>query len=384
MEFIDLDAQQRRLGGRLTHAMQKVLDHGKYIMGPEVRELEERLAEFCGARHAIACASGTDALLLALMAYGVGPGDAIFVPSFSFVAAAETTALLGATPVFVDVTTDDFLLDLESLEKARSEAAKQGLKPRGVIPVDLFGQPADYGKINPFAEKHELFVIADAAQSFGAELNGAKVGALANVTTTSFFPAKPLGCYGDGGALFTDDDDLVGTLRSLRLHGKSVTKYDNANVGINSRLDTLQAAILLEKLTIFPDEIRERNQVAEQYAMLLKDLVNIPKTRAGCVSVWAQYAIKVNNRDVVAAALKQEGVPTAVHYPKPLHLQAAYSAGPVVVDLTISEQLSSVVLSLPMHPYLKQETQAQISEALRQALAPGGMEAAEPPGFFQD
>lgn len=369
MEFIDLDAQQRRLGGRLTHVMQKVLDHGQYIMGPEVRELEERLAEFCGARHAITCASGTDALLLALMAYGVGPGDAIFVPSFSFVAAAETTALLGATPVFVDVTTDDFLLDLESLKKARSEAAKQGLKPRGVIPVDLFGQPADYSKINPFAEEHELFVIADAAQSFGAELNGTKVGALADVTTTSFFPAKPLGCYGDGGALFTDDDDLASTLRSLRLHGKSVTKYDNANVGINSRLDTLQAAILLEKLTIFPDEIRERNQVAEQYAMLLKDLVNIPKTRAGCVSVWAQYAIKVNNRDVVAATLKQEGVPTAVHYPKPLHLQAAYSTRPVVVDLTLSEQLSSVVLSLPMHPYLKRETQAQVSEALRQALA---------------
>lgn len=370
MKFIDLEAQQRRLGGRLAHAIQKVLDHGKYIMGPEVQELEERLAGFCGAKHAIACASGTDALLLALMAYGVGPGDAIFVPSFSFVAAAETTALLGATPVFVDVTTDDFLLDLESLKKALSEAAKQGLKPRGVIPVDLFGQPADYGKINPFAEEHELFVVADAAQSFGAELNGTKVGALADVTTTSFFPAKPLGCYGDGGALFTDDNDLAGKLRSLHLHGKSAAKYDNVNVGINSRLDTLQAAILLEKLTIFPDEIRRRNQVAEQYATLLKDLVNIPKTREGCVSVWAQYAIKVNNRDVVAETLKQEGVPTAVHYPKPLHLQVAYSAGPVAVDLTLSEQLSSVVLSLPMHPYLKRETQAQVSAALRQALAP--------------
>lgn len=383
MKFIDLEAQQRRLGGRLTHAIQKVLDHGKYIMGPEVQELEERLAGFCGARHAIACASGTDALLLALMAYGVGPGDAIFVPSFSFVAAAEATALLGATPVFVDVITDDFLLDLESLKKAMSEAAKQGLKPRGVIPVDLFGQPADYDKINPFAEEHELFVVADAAQSFGAELNGAKVGALADVTTTSFFPAKPLGCYGDGGALFTDDDDLAGKLRSLRLHGKSAAKYDNVNVGINSRLDTLQAAILLEKLTIFPDEIRARNQVAEQYATLLKDLVNIPKAREGCVSVWAQYAVKVNNRDVVAEALKREGVPTAVHYPKPLHLQVAYSAGPVAVDLTLSEQLSSVVLSLPMHPYLKRETQAQVSAALRQALAPGVAGAAEPPGFFQ-
>ena len=383
MKFIDLEAQQRRLGGQLDHAIQKVLDHGKYIMGPEVQELEERLAGFCGARHAIACASGTDALLLALMAYGVGPGDAIFVPSFSFVAAAEATALLGATPVFVDVTTDDFLLDLESLKEAMSEAAKHGLKPRGVIPVDLFGQPADYGKINPFTEEHELFVVADAAQSFGAELNGAKVGALTDVTTTSFFPAKPLGCYGDGGALFTDNDDLAGKLRSLRLHGKSATKYDNVNVGINSRLDTLQAAILLEKLTIFPDEIRERNQVAEQYATLLKDLVNIPKTREGCVSVWAQYAVKVNNRDGVAEALKQEGVPTAVHYPKPLHLQVAYSAGPVAVDLTLSEQLSSVVLSLPMHPYLKRETQAQVSAALRQALAPGVAGAAEPPGFFQ-
>lgn len=383
MKFIDLEAQQRRLGGRLTHAIQKVLDHGKYIMGPEVQELEERLAGFCGARHAIACASGTDALLLALMAYGVGPGDAIFVPSFSFAAAAETTALLGALPVFVDVTTDDFLLDLESLKEALSEAAKQGLKPRGVIPVDLFGQPADYDKINPFAEEHELFVVADAAQSFGAELNGAKVGALADVTATSFFPAKPLGCYGDGGALFTDNDDLAGKLRSLRLHGKSVTKYDNVNVGINSRLDTLQAAILLEKLTIFPDEIRRRNQVAEQYATLLKDLVNIPKAREGCVSVWAQYAVKVNNRDVVAEALKREGVPTAVHYPKPLHLQVAYSAGAVAVDLTLSEQLSSVVLSLPMHPYLKRETQAQVSAALRQALAPGVAGAAEPPGFFQ-
>ena len=366
--FVDLRAQQQRLGERIPQAIQKVLAHGHYIMGPEVRELEEKLAEFTGAGHVISCASGTDALLMALMAHNTGPGDAVFVPSFTFVATAEVVALLGATPVFVDVDADSFLLDTASLKAAVAESVRCGLSPRGVIPVDLFGQPADYMEINRFAEEHGLFVIADGAQSFGAELNGNKVGTLAEITTTSFFPAKPLGCYGDGGALFTDDSEIADRLKSVRVHGKGANQYDAVNVGINGRLNTIQAAILIEKHAVFPEEIILRNLVAERYASMLENLVDVPTVRAGCTSVWAQYTVKTDQRDALSEELKRKGIPTALHYPIPLHRQTAYNGFPGAPDLSVSERLSSMVLSLPMHPYLEAEAQTEIADLIRRAL----------------
>lgn len=370
--FTDLKTQQHRLGKRIPEAIQRVLDHGQYIMGPEVQELEERLADFCGARHVIACDSGTDALLMALMAHDVGPGDAVFVPSFSFVSAAEVVALLGATPIFVDVDADCFLLDVTSLKQALTEPARHKLTPRGIIPVDLFGQPADYEQINSLAREQGLFVVADAAQSFGAKCNGKGVGTLAQMTTTSFFPAKPLGCYGDGGAIFTDDEHIAERLRSLRVHGRGEHKYDNVNVGLNGLLDTLQAAILLEKLSVFADEIERRNQVAERYTTLLADFVTTPQLRRRCTSIWSQYTIKTGGRDAIARVLQQQGVPTAVYYPKPLHLQTAYRSYPRAPDMSVSEQLSSMVLSLPINPYLEQEVQTRISAGIEEA-GPGAL-----------
>ncbi|MCY4283250.1 MAG: DegT/DnrJ/EryC1/StrS family aminotransferase [Gammaproteobacteria bacterium] len=370
MEFIDLKTQQTRLGDRIPRAIQRVLDHGRYIMGPEVQELEAQLARFSGARHVISCASGTDALVMALMAKEAGPGDAIFVPAFTFVATAEAVALLGATPVFVDVDPHSYLLDLASLKAAQQTATRNGLTPKGVIPVDLFGQPCAYTEINRFAREQGLFVIADAAQSFGARLGGSRTGALAELTTTSFFPAKPLGCYGDGGALFTDDDELADRLRSLRVHGKGKHKYDNVNIGLNGRLDTMQAAILLEKLSIFAEEIMLRDRIAQQYGKLLEDCVEIPVVRSGCTSVWAQYTITTAQRDAVAQGLKQQGIPSAVYYPSPLHRQTAYAAYPQAPKLTVSERLSTQVLSLPMHPYLEEDAQHRICAALRQVLQP--------------
>lgn len=368
VDFIGLKTQQQRLGNRIPEAIQKVLEHGRYIMGPETGELEKQLSRFCGARHVITCASGTDALLMALMAQGVGPGMAVLVPSFTFVATAEVVALLGATPVFVDVDADDFLLDVAGLDTALATAKRQGLTPRGIIPVDLFGQPADYTRINRFAGEHDLFVIGDAAQSFGAALHGARVGALAELTTTSFFPTKPLGCYGDGGALFTDNDALADRLRSLRVHGQGAHKYDNVNIGMNGRLDTLQAAILLEKLSVFAQELRLRDQVAQRYDALLADLVDIPTLREGRTCAWAQYTIKTSGRDRLAAQLKQAGVPTAVYYPIPLHRQTAYRNCPRAPDLSVCEGLSSTVLSLPMHPYLEADTQQEISATIKRLL----------------
>ena len=368
--FIDLQAQRRRLGERINEAMARVLAHGQFIMGPEVRELEDRLGAFCGAKHAIACASGTDALLLALMAEGIGPGDAVFVPAFAFVATAEMAALAGATPVFVDVLPNTFNMDPESLDAAIGVAEGLGLRPRVVIPVDLFGQPADYGRIGAIADKHGLTVIADAAQSFGAALNGRRVGTLGAYTATSFFPAKPLGCYGDGGAVFTDDDEKAEILRSLRVHGKGLEKYDNVRVGLNSRLDTLQAAILIEKLTILEDEIEARNVVARRYTAALADIVKVPKVIDGVRSVWAQYTIQIDDGDRARARLKAAGVPTAVYYPKPLHQQTAYEDFPVAAGgLAVSERLSRSVLSLPMHPYLDPTTQDRIVAALVDAVS---------------
>lgn len=368
IEFIDLKAQQRRLGDGVAKAIQRVLDHGQYILGPEVQELEQQLSQFTGARHVISCASGTDALIMALLAKGTGPGDAVFVPAFTFVAAAEMVALLGATPVFVDIEPDSFLLDPSGLDTALEAATGIGLAPKGIIPVDLFGQPCAYGDINRFAREHGLFVIADGAQSFGASLDGNPVGTLAEVTATSFFPAKPLGCYGDGGALFTDDDELADRLRSLRVHGKGAHKYDNALIGINGRLDTIQAAVLLEKLSIFKEEIALRNQVAKRYEALLEDLVDVPVIREGRTSVWAQYTIKTDARDAIAQELKRQGVPSAVYYPAPLHRQTAYDGYPRVPDLSVSERSAATVLNLPMHPYLEEGTQNRICDIIRQAL----------------
>lgn len=366
--IVDLRAQQQRLGGKIPQAIQKILDHGQYIMGPEVRELEERLSDFTGAGHVITCASGTDALLMALMTHDTGPGDAIFVPSFTFVATAEVVALLGATPVFVDVDADCFLLDMESLKAAVSESVRHGLRPRGIIPVDLFGQPADYSGINRFAEEHGLFVICDGAQSFGAELDGNKVGTLAEINTTSFFPAKPLGCYGDGGAVFTDDSEIADKLKSTRAHGKGANQYDAVNIGINGRLDTIQAAILIEKLSVFPEEIILRTQVAQSYTSMLENLVDVPVVREGRTSVWAQYTVKSNERDAISENLKKNGFPTALHYPIPLHRQTAYRGYPSAPDLSVSERLAATVLSLPMHPYLEEGTQNRICDIIRQTL----------------
>ena len=369
--FIDLQAQRRRLGTRIDDAIGRVLDHGKFIMGPEVAELEARLATHCGARHVIGCSSGTDALVLSLMAFGVGPGDTVFVPSFTFAATAEAVALLGAVPFFVDILPDTFNMDPASLMAAiAATAAEDTLQPAGIIPVDLFGQPADYPAVERIAAQHGLWVMADAAQSYGASLNNRRVGTIGQVAVTSFFPAKPLGCYGDGGAVFTDDENLAEVLRSLLFHGKGSEKYDNVRIGMNGRLDTIQAAILLEKLSIFDEELDLRQEVATSYAEGLQDLVTVPRLMTGANSAWAQYTLVMDERDAVATRLKAQGIPTAVYYPRPLHRQTAYRTYPCAPDgLPVSEELSSRVLSLPMHPYLDAETQDRIVASVRSAVA---------------
>ncbi|MGE0846507.1 MAG: DegT/DnrJ/EryC1/StrS family aminotransferase [Flavobacteriaceae bacterium] len=372
LPFIDLGAQRRRLGERVDQAIARVVDHGAYIMGPEVYELESRLSEFCGASQTISCANGTDALALVLMAKGVRPGDAIFCPSFTFAATAEVVAWLGATPVFVDIHADTFNMDAESLKKAITKARELALRPAGVISVDLFGQPADYDAIEPICEENHLWLMCDAAQGFGGVYKDRKVGSIGNVTTTSFFPAKPLGCYGDGGAIFTDDAELADVIRSLRNHGQGSDKYDNIRIGMNGRLDTIQAAVLLEKLDIFPDEIEARNRIAARYNDLLDDVVVVPTVMDDCLSVWAQYTICLagSHRAGFAEALKSAGIPTAIYYPKPLHLQTAYKRYPVAQGgLPVCEKLAGEVISLPMHPYLDEETQDAIVTAARHALA---------------
>jgi dTDP-4-amino-4,6-dideoxygalactose transaminase len=368
--FIDLKKQQERIRPQLDAAIARVLAHGQYILGPEIAELEKRLSEFCSARFTLSCANGTDALILALMARGVGPGDAVFVPSFTFVASAEVVVLLGATPVFVDVDEDTFLMDPESLEAAIAVPKKHGLRAKAIMPVDLFGQPADYEAIGQLAEVHGLFVLADAAQSFGATRAGKRVGTMAPVTATSFFPAKPLGCYGDGGAIFTDDEETLSVLKSLRVHGQGRDKYDNVRIGINGRMDTLQAAILIEKLAVFEDEIVARQQVAKRYADGLSDVAQTQKIEQGATSVWAQYTIRLGNRDHVVSRLKEAGIPTAIYYPIPLHRQTAYQQYPVTpAGLPVSEKLAGEVLSLPMHPYLSETDQDMIINAVKHAAA---------------
>jgi dTDP-4-amino-4,6-dideoxygalactose transaminase len=370
--FIDVAAQRRRLGSAIDDAIGRVLAHCQFIQGPEVRALEADLAAFCGAKHVIGCASGTDALLLVLLAWEIGPGDAVICPAFTFHATAEQVALLGATPVFADVEADTFNIDPASLERAVATAKARGLKPRAVIPVDLFGLPADHDAIAAIAERHGLLVLDDAAQSFGALYRGRKLGKLATATATSFFPAKPLGCYGDGGAVFTDDDALAARVKSLRVHGESPTdKYDAQRIGVTGRLDTIQAAVLIEKLKIFPDEIAARQAVAVRYAEGLADVAITPRTGNESTSVWAQYTIRLapGRRDALGAALKAEGIPTAIYYAKPLHRQAAYRDFPAVDGgLPVSERLADEVISLPMHAYLKPPVQDRVIAAVRRAL----------------
>lgn len=375
LAFIDLQAQRARIGEKVEQAIARVLDHGRYIMGPEVAAFESQLSEFCGAKHAIGVANGTDALSLALVALDLRPGEAVLVPSFTFAATAEAVAYHGAIPVFVDVLADSFNLDPSSMQAGLERAQREGLTVRGVISVDLFGQPADYQSIESFCRQNDLWLISDAAQSFGARTGDRKVGTIGQITTTSFFPAKPLGCYGDGGAVFTDDASTAETVKSLRVHGKGTDKYDNVRVGVNSRLDTLQAAILIEKLAIFEDEISARNKVADRYAAAiadagLADRVRAPRLAPDTISTWAQYTLTLQgDRDAVAAGLKERSIPTAVYYPMPLHRQTAYREFPVAGNgLPVSERLSETVLSLPMHPYLTEGDQARVIESLADAL----------------
>ena len=367
--FIDLAAQRRRIGSRMDEAILRVVNHGGYIMGPEVKQFEADLSAFCGAKHVISCANGTDALALVLMAKSVKPGQAILCPSFTFAATAEVVAWLGAVPIFVDCLPETFNMDPASLEFGINTARQLGLKPVGVIPVDLFGQPADYDAIEAICAREDLWILCDAAQSFGASYRGRKLGTIGAATSTSFFPAKPLGCYGDGGAVFTNDDELAAIMRSLRVHGQGSDKYDNVRIGMNGRLDTMQAAVLIEKLKIFPDEIAARDRVAKRYNEMLGDVVAVPVVAEGNTSVWAQYTMRVPNRDALAAALKAKGVPTAIYYPKPLHQQTAYSKFPCAGNgVPVSERLAGEVLSLPMHPYLEEAVQYRIIAAVREAL----------------
>jgi dTDP-4-amino-4,6-dideoxygalactose transaminase len=369
IELIDLHAQRRRLGARIDEAIGRVVEHGQFIMGPEVGELEARLTAYCGVRHAVGCASGTDALLMALLALGIGPGDAVVVPTFTFTSTAEVVALIGATPVFADVLPDTANLDAAQVVAALAVAEATGLTPRAVIAVDLYGQPADYEALEALCASRGLALIADAAQSFGATWAGRRVGSVGHVSCTSFFPAKPLGCYGDGGAVFTDDDELADTLRSLRVHGQGSEKYDNVRVGINGRLDTIQAAVLLEKLEIFDDELRSRDRVASRYRDALADAVDLIAVHPAATSAWAQFTVSVSERDRVRAELTDQGIPTAVYYPRPLHRQTAYAGGPMAgTELPVSDQLAARVLSVPMHPYLDEPTQDRVVDALRAAV----------------
>jgi dTDP-4-amino-4,6-dideoxygalactose transaminase len=383
--FIDLQAQRARLGQPLEDAILKVVRSGAYIMGPEIGQFEKALGEFGQAPFVLSCGSGTEALQLPLMAWGIGPGDAVFCPSFTFAATAEVMPLVGASPVFVDVLPDTFNLDPVKLDAAIVAIKAEGkLTPRAIIAVDLFGQPADYPAIAAVARKHGLKLIADSAQGFGCTLDGHHPIHWADVTTTSFFPAKPLGCYGDGGAILTKDASLHDLLVSLRVHGQAVKsdiegktfdhdpKYLNMRVGMNSRMDTIQAAVLLQKLTIFADEIRARNMVADRYAAGLGDLVKVPTVIEGGVSVWAQYTIETQDREGLIAHLKAAEVPTAVYYPIPIHKQGVYSVYPAPGGLPVTEALSETVMSLPMHPYLTPDAQDQVIAAIRSYVKRNG------------
>lgn len=383
VRFIDLQAQYARIGNAIEQRVLKVLRSGQYILGPEVTELESKLAQFTGVRHCVSCASGTDALQIALLAQGVGPGDAVFVPTFTFVATAEVVSLLGATPVFVDIDPSSFNLHPAALEMAirsvlSNDAASHvlprngvKLRLRGIIPVDLFGQPADYARINAVAAKHGLFVIEDAAQSFGAASSGDRAGKLAPVACASFFPAKPLGCAGDGGALFTDDDAQAELFRSVRVHGQGSDRYENVRLGLTGRLDSVQAAVLLAKLDIFVDELAARERIAARYTQSISARglgLATPHLAAGMSSAWAQYSVLARDsahRAACQQSLKSAGIPSMIYYPKPLHLQTVFSAlGYRVGDFPVAEDCAARIFSLPMHPYLDAATQDRVVAAL--------------------
>jgi dTDP-4-amino-4,6-dideoxygalactose transaminase len=364
--FIDLQAQRVRLGESLERAVTDAVRSGQWVMGPQVGALEERLAEFAGVKHAIACANGTDALMIILRAWDIGPGDAVFVPAFTFAASAEVVALVGASPVFVDVLEGTYNLSPSSLEAAIAQVRREGrLRPRAVMPVDLFGQPADYRAIEPIVSREGLKMLVDTAQAFGATLDGRQTAAIGDAAGTSFFPAKPLGCYGDGGASFTNDDGLAELLRSIQIHGQGADKYENVRIGVNSRLDTIQAAILLEKLRIFPDELEKRETIARRYSKTLgrSNRIRVPEIIAGATSTWAQYTIQVPDRDRLQTALKAQGIPTAVYYSMPLSRQKGYERYPGV-PTPICDTICKTVISLPMHPYLDAATQDRICEAV--------------------
>jgi UDP-2-acetamido-2-deoxy-ribo-hexuluronate aminotransferase len=375
MNFVDLAFQQQRIIEKLETNIKTVLNHGKYIMGPEVGKLEGTLASYVGVKHAIGCASGTDALLMALMAYNIGPGDAVFTTPFTFIATAEVITLLGATPVFVDINPKTFNIDPKKLDQGiravkNQDSDRASLLPKAVIPVDLFGLLADYDAINTIAHEHNLLIIEDAAQSFGAEYKDKKACFFGGIACTSFFPAKPLGCYGDGGMCFTGDDRLAEIMRSIRVHGQGGHKYDNIRIGINGRLDTLQAAILLAKFSIFSEEIELRQKVASNYSKLLSPIQSItaPEIPEGYKSAWAQYSVMAKDkkdRDIIMERLKSFGVPTAIYYPKPLHLQEAFSRlGYKKGDFPVSEEIAERIFGLPMHPYLDFEDQKKIANIM--------------------
>jgi dTDP-4-amino-4,6-dideoxygalactose transaminase len=378
MQFIDLGAQRERIRDRLKAAIDHVVDDGRYILGPQVAEFEKKLSDYVGVKHVVACANGTDALLLPLYASGIGPGDAVFVPSFTFAATAEVVALAKAEPIFVDVDKNNYNIDIQSLEAAIAMVKAEGrLKPRAIIPVDLFGLGADYEAIEKIAERENLLVIEDAAQSIGGKVDGKMCGAFGHVAGTSFYPAKPLGCYGDGGAMFTNDDALAERLRSFAFHGKGETQYDNVVVGLNSRLDTLQAAILIEKLAILEDEMEARDRVACRYVEGLGDVVKAARTPDGSRSAWAQYAIEVPNRDGLKAHLQEKSIPSVIYYVKPLHAQVAYRDFPrTPTGLTVSETLPKNILCLPMHPYLSEADQDRVISEIRNFVGSNSSKAA--------
>ena len=367
MQFIDLAAQRARLGSALDEAIGAVVQGGRYILGPDVAAFEERLADYLGVKHVIGCASGTDALQIPLMAWGVGPGDAVFVPSFTFASTAEVVALLGAEPVFVDIDPELYLMDPRSLEAAIEMVVAEGrLTPRVVVPVDLFGMVADYDAIGRIAGAHGLKVISDAAQATGAKRDGTFCGAFGDVASTSFYPAKPLGCYGDGGAVMTDDDDLAAIMRSVAFHGKGESQYDNVRVGLTSRLDTIQAAVLNLKLGILEEEMAARQTVAETYHRGLRDVVKASRSPDGMRPAWAQYAIESTDRDGLKAHLGECGIPSVVYYVKPLHRQVAYRDYPVAPGgLPVTDAKPSTILCLPMHPYLSSDDQERVISGVR-------------------
>lgn len=372
--FVDLKAQSEMLGKDIRQAMDRVLSHGQFIMGPEVYALEQKLSDFTGAKYAVSCSSGTDALLMALMAIDVGPGDAVFTSPFTFIATAEVISLLGATPIFVDIQKNTFNLDPIKLEQTINDFEHicfgKELTPKCIIPVDIFGLPADYDAISGIAGRYGLMVIEDAAQSLGARIGDRMAGNLAHMGATSFFPAKPLGCYGDGGAVFTNDKNLKEKLESIRVHGKGCDKYDNIRTGINGRMDTLQAAVLIQKLKIFEDELNKRAMVARTYRKQLEDKVRCQEVSMPYQSAWAQFSFVCEQRSKIVSKLETNHIPHGIYYPKPLHLQKAFSGLKYKKgDFPVSEMVSDSILSIPMHPYLSKEQIQWIIQSIISGLS---------------